>query len=432
MLQRMVACPTICVRRLAHGLRSGVVAFGRFLANPKVTVDRLIEGWSDQTGVAAAGRHVLAIQDTSEINFRTTRKRRRGLGKIGKGNGRGLLLHAMLALDADTGACLGAVAGKIWTRRGLVKIAHQKRLTKNKESQRWIDTAKRAKTVLADAAMVTVVADRESDIFAEWATIPEPNFHLITRSMHDRSLVNGETLYTAAERLAFTSTRLVALPARDGKRKARLANLSLRFGEVELARPGSTRDRNLPKSVPLTLVEVVELNPPAGEEAVRWRLLTTHDVFDAASAWQIVDWYRMRWNIEQFWRLLKLQGLRLEDSQLETAERLMKLTAIAVKAATITFQLVQARDSPTSEPASVAFTPDEIAVLKKINAQYKGKTALQRNPHRVGSMKWAGWVIARLGGWDGYPSSKPPGPITYKHGLEQFHAMVAGWSLRDV
>jgi len=434
MLRRMVMRPnSVCVRRLARGCRAQEVGFGRFLANPKVTVERLITGWSDQTAVAAAGRqHVLAIQDTSEINFRTTRKRRRGLGQIGKGNGRGVLLHAMLALDADTGDCLGAVAGRIWTRRGRVRVANQKRLTKNKESQRWIDTAKCAKTVLSAADMVTVVADRESDIFAEWATVPEPNFHLITRSMHDRGLVSGESLYAAAERLAFTSTRFVALPAREGKRHARLAKLSLRFGKVELARPGYTRDRNLPKSVPLTLVEVVELNPPTGEEAVHWRLLTTHNVFDAASAWQIVDWYRMRWNIEQFWRLLKLQGLRLEDSQLETAERLMKLAAIAVKAAAITFQLVQARDSPNSEPATIAFAPHEIAVLHKLNAEYQGKTALQKNPHAEETMKWAGWIIARLGGWNGYPSSKPPGPITFKHGLDEFHAIATGWNLRDV
>src|SRR5712691_8896391 len=254
LLRRMVVRPSVCLRRLARGRRSQLVGFGRFLANRRVTVDRLIEGWSDQTAVAAAGRHVLAIQDTSEINFRTIPKRRRGLGKIGKGNGRGVLLHAMLALDADTGTCLGAVAGKIWTRRGLVKVAHRKRLTKNKESQRWITTAERAKTVLAEAAMVTVVADRESDIFAEWATLPGPNFHLITRSMHDRRLVNGEGLYATAERLAFTGTRFLPLPAREGKRHARLANLSMRFGKVELARPRNTRDRNLPPSVTLTLV----------------------------------------------------------------------------------------------------------------------------------------------------------------------------------
>ena len=428
----MVVRPSVCLRRLARGRRSQLVAFGRFLANPRVTVDRLIEGWGDQTAVAAVGRHVLAIQDTSEINLRTTSKRRRGLGKIGKGVGRGVLLHAMLGLDANTGSCLGPVAGRIWTRRRLVKIAHQKRRTKSKESHRWIETAERAKTVLAAAAMVTVVADRESDIFAEWATLPGPNFHLITRSMHDRRLVNGEGLYAAAERFALTTTRLVALPEREGKRKARLATLTLRFGKVELARPQNTRDRNLPKSVSLTLVEVVERNPPSGTEAVHWRLLTTHEVADAAAAWQIVDWYKMRWTIEQFWRLLKLQGLRLEDSQLETAERLIKLTAIAVKAAAVTMQLVQARDAPHTEPAALTFAPHEIAVLNKLNRELEGATALQKNPHRTKSLKWAAWIIARLGGWDGYPSSKPPGPITFKHGLEEFHAMVAGWSLRDV
>ena len=428
----MVVRPSVCLRRLARGRRSQLVGFGRFLANRRVTVNRLIESWSDQTTVAVAGRHVLAIQDTSEINFRTTSKRRRGLGEIGKGNGRGVLLHAMLALDASTGSCLGPVAGRIWTRRGRIKIAHQKRRTKSKESHRWIETAERAKIVLAAAAMVTVVADRESDIFAEWATLPGPNFHLITRSMHDRRLVSGNSLYAAAERFAFTTQRRIALPTREGKRQARRATLSLRFGKVELARPENTRDRNLPQSVALTLVEVVERNPPTGTEAVHWRLLTTHQVADAAAAWQIVDWYKMRWTIEQFWRLLKLQGLKLEDSQLETAERLIKITAIAVKAAAATMQLLQARDGPSTEPAAVAFAPHEIAVLDKLHAEFHGATALQQNPHRKKSLKWAGWIIARLGGWDGYPSSTPPCPITFKNGLEEFHAMVAGWTLRDV
>jgi hypothetical protein len=428
----MVVRASTCLRRLARGRRSQQVGFGRFLANPKVTINRLIEGWSDRTAAAVKGRHVLAIHDTSEFNFRTMPKRRRGLGEIGKGSGRGLLLHAMLALDAKTGGCLGLVGGRIWTRRGRIKIAHQKRRTENKESHRWIATAEQGKAVLAAATQVTVIADRESDIFAQWAKMPEPDFHLITRSMHDRRLTTGEGLYAAAERFAFTAERLVALPEREHKRKARPAWLSLRFGKVELARPHNTRDRNLPKSVSLTLVDVIERDCPTGTEAVHWRLLTTHEVTDAETAWQIVDWYKMRWTIEQFWRLLKLQGLRLEDSQIETAERLIKLAAIAAKAAAATMQLVQARNAPNSEPATLAFSQSEIAVLDKLNADLEGATKLQKNPHRNASLKWASWIIAKLGGWDGYPSSKPPGPITFKHGLEEFHAMAAGWSLRDV
>src|SRR5258708_8274266 len=95
---------------------------------------------------------------------------------------------------------------------------------------------------------------------------------------HDRRLVNGEGLYAAAERFALTTARLVALPTREGKRQARLATLTLRFGKVELARPANTRDRNLPRSVALTLVEVVERDPPTGTQTLHSRLLTTHHV----------------------------------------------------------------------------------------------------------------------------------------------------------
>src|SRR5208282_1153501 len=277
LLEGMVTRASACVRRLGGGLRSQQVRFGRLLDNSKVTIERLIEGWSQQTGAAAVGRHVLAIQDTSEINFRTTSERRRGLGEIGKGVGRGVLVHAML---------------------------------------------------------------------------PSPNFHLISRVMHDRCLSDGSSLCAASERFPLAATKSVELRARAPHGPARAALLSLRFGTVALRRPKGPLQHHLPESVSLTLVEVIERNPPNGTEPLNWRLLTTHDVPDVAAAWQIIDWYKQRWNIEQLWRIMKLQGLRIEDSQLATAERLIKLTAIATKAAAIIFQLHQARDGGSTEPAT--------------------------------------------------------------------------------
>jgi hypothetical protein len=150
------------------------------------------------------------------------------------------------------------------------------------------------------------------------------------------------------------------------------------------------------------------------------------------AAWQIVAWYKLRWVIEQLFRILKTQGLQLEDSQITSAERLLKLATIATKAAALTLQLVQARDGRSTEPASLAFTRDEMAALVAANAQVEGKTEKQQNPHPRHSLAWAAWIIARLGGWDGYRSSRPPGPITFKHGLEYFRALAMGWELRDV
>ena len=113
---------------------------------------------------------------------------------------------------------------------------------------------------------------------------------------------------------------------------------------MNLARPQSKFLRHLPESLQLTLVDVREINPQAGTEPLHWRLLTTHPVMNAEEAWRIVEWYKQRWLIEQFFRVLKTQGFRLEDSQVATADRLLKLVAIAAKAAVITIQLLQARD----------------------------------------------------------------------------------------
>jgi hypothetical protein len=419
------------MRRLGGGQRSQEVRFGRYLGNSKVTIERLIEGWSEQTAPAAAGRHVLAVQDTSEINFRTTPTRRRGLGEIGKGVGRGVLVHGMLALDADSGSCLGLVAGHVWTRKGRVAIPHDKRPLEERESDRWVCTGIEAKKVLAAAAMVTIIGDRESDFYAAWAALPGRNFHLISRAMQDRCLADGSKLFAAGESFKVVDTKTIELRARAA-RPARSVTLDLRFGQVALRRPSGSAYCHLPASVTVTLVELIEPHPPEGVERLHWRLLTTHEVPNVAAAWRIVHWYKQRWIIEQLWRLLKLQGFKLEDSQLATAEGLIKLTAIAAKAAAITLQLQQARDGTHDEPATVAFPEREIVVLDAVNVRIEGETALQKNPHRKRSLAWAAWIIARLGGWDGYPSSRPPGPITYRHGLEHFCSIAVGWHIRDV
>jgi hypothetical protein len=426
----MAARQSVCLRRLAGGSRSDIVGFGRFVANPKVTSAAVIEGWSAGLSAACAGRHVLVIQDTSEINFATTADRDRGLGKIGKGVGRGVLLHPMLAADAESGGLLGLVTGRVWTRAGPVATPHAKRVLADKESERWVSTPQASKAHLADAAMVTEISDREADIYAKWARVPEPGFHVLTRAMADRRIKEGGGKLSSAP-LTAGGTATVTLREQPGRAK-REARLAIRYGQVTLKRPRNILEKDLPKLLSVTLIEVVEIGAPDGVQPICWRLLTTHTAADATTAWRIVAWYQMRWIIEQFFRTLKQQGLQLEDSQLESAERLIKLTAIAARAAALIMQLVQARDGRSEQSATIAFTPAEIDTLTALVIKLEGKTALQKNPHPSGSLAWAAWTIAKLGGWDGYPKSKPPGPITFRHGLQEFRSIERGWSLRDV
>jgi len=389
-----------------------------------VTAAKIIAGWSTRTGAACARRHVLAIDDTCEVKFPTTAQRRRGLGPVKKGNAYGVLVHAMIAVDAMSGACLGLVGGEIWNRPGVNPIPHRERPLEERESMRWLNAAEQAKQVLKPAAMVTVVDDRESDIYAKWASVPEAGFHLLTRTMKDRRLATGGMLFAAAAECPIAGRHKIELPARDPGRRKRTAVVELRYGEVEICRPQQEPNRSLPKTVRLRLVEAREVDPPAGVEPLHWRLLTTHEIADAAGAWQIIDWYQLRWLIEQLFRVMKSQGLQLEDSQMASAERLVKLAAVAVKAACIDIQLTQERDGKHHLPASTIFTEPEIDTIEALVPTLEGNTDRQKNPHPAKSLARAGWVVARLGGWNCY--YKPPGPITFRRGMERFYAIHHG------
>ena len=394
-----------------------------------------MQGWSEETIAAASGRHVLAIQDTSEINFRTRAGHDRGLGVIGKGVGRGILLHPMIAVDADSRECLGLVGGHIWTRPA--KLAGPKKNNgriplSEKESRHWVETAQAAKGTLKEAARITMIADREADIYQLWASVPAPTVDVLGRLFHVRQLAGGGTTHTIAQTWPVSDRRTIVIRERED-RDERQAALELRFGEVTLLRPKTAAEPGLPEQLTLTLIELSEVGAPADVEPIVWRLLTSHSPDDAASAWQVVDWYRSRWVIEQFFRILKKQGLQVEDSQIETAERLIKLVAIAAQAAILTLQLVQARAGQSAIAAALIFDKAELATLDGLSkTQYAPRTELQKNPHPKDSLAWAAWLIARLGGWDGYPSSKPPGPITFKTGIDRLKTLAMGWTLRDV
>jgi hypothetical protein len=412
----MVARKTVCLKRLG-GSRKGELRIGRFFANKAVTAADIIASWSTLTGAACAGRHVLAIDDTCEVKFPTTAQRRRGLGPVKKGNAYGLLVHSMIAVDAASGACLGLVGGQIWTRDGVNPIPHRERPLEERYAMRWLDAAAQAKRVLQPAALVTVVDDRESDFYAKWASVPEAGFHMLTRAMKDRRLATGGMLFAAADGFPVAGRRTIELPARDPGKPRRTAVVELRYGEVAIRRP-EHEDRSLPKTVRLRLVEAREIDPPADVEPLHWRLLTTHEIADTAAAWQIIGWYQLRWVIEQMHRVMKSQGLQLEDSQIASADRLEKLAAAAVKAACIDIQLTQERDGKHQLPGSTVFTEPEMETIEALVPTLEGSTDRQKNSHPVRSLARASWIVARLGGWNCY--YKPPGPITFRRGMEAF------------
>ena len=176
------------------------------------------------------------------------------------------------------------------------------------------------------------------------------------------------------------------------------------------------------------LVDVREVSTPEDGKPVHWRLLTTHAVTSLADAQRIVDLYRMRWSIEEFFRLLKTAGFDIEETDIGDPQAMIKfVTATAIAAVTV-MQLVKARDGTTDQQLTDAFEPDDQPILEALSTRLEGATTLQKNPHPNGSLAFAAWVIARLGGWTGYYGK--PGPKVMRRELDDYRRIKYGTTLR--
>ena len=400
------------VRRLG-GDRAGEIRLTRLLRNDAVTIEEMVAEAGRRTAQRCAGRRVLAIQDTTVVRSE---------------GGGGLYAHPVLVVDAEEGAILGLAHAAFLSRDKGLKASRRSKPVKDKESQRWLDGAAKAAEVCAAATQVTVISDRESDIFAAFAECPA-GADLLVRAAHDRSLEDGGRLFERVDALPVAGRARLDLPAKPG-RKTRVAQVVIRFAGVELARPRHGVAADLPKSVNLTLVDVREVDPPPGE-VVHWRLLTTQRVDDAAQAFAVADLYRRRWAIEQLFRTLKTQGFDIEGLRIGQEAPLRRLVMATLIAAVTIQQLVHARDGAQGQaplrPMLDAFDPEDATLLEAFCERLQGKTERQKNPHPKGSLAYAAWVCARLGGWTGYYGK--PGPVVMLNGWLDFQAAKRGVTL---
>lgn len=430
LLRGMVEKRTVCLRRLGRS-RADEVRFGRTLRNDRVAVSEMLVHAAEPLAAAARQRHVLAVQDTTDLNFQRHAGRSHGLGPVGNGRDLGLLVHPTVAVAAEDGTCLGLCGAELWTRRPAKVTSRRQRPLEAKESRRWLLGAQAAQDTLLTAAHVTVIGDAESDSYDLLARVPDDHTDVLVRARGDRRLATGGKLYAHLNALPVMARFTLDLPSgstRGRRRPPRRVALELRFGPVTLRRP-ATATPPVPEHVTLWAVDLRECGALAGTAPLHWRLLTSHEVGTVAQARQIATWYSFRWTVEEVFRLLKRQGVDVEASQVEEAAALQRLAVLALVAAVRALQLVHARQGTTGRAATEVFTADECVVLRALQAKLEGATAKQKTTHAPGSLAWAAWILARLGGWKGYPSEAPPGPLTMIRGLQQFHTIVQGVKL---
>jgi hypothetical protein len=440
---------TMCLHALAEN-RGQARQFHRFLDSESASMHEMLVHAGRQTAERAIGRHVLAIADTSELNYATHTGRKRGFGTVGNGQDIGVLPHPIIAVDAEQGGLIGLVVAEVINRpEGQSPLpatakaeALKRRPADEKESRRWLAGAETAGAVLATAAMITMVEDRDGDIYDQFARRPD-NVHLLVRAAQNRTLDGNEKLFERCAAWSAVTHHTIRVPAKHGKvqRAERTAVVAVRYGEVTVQRPRRADDA-LPATLSLRMVDVREAcprarsedHPPADpDQRVHWCLLTTHAVGSAAEAMRVVGWYRLRWIIEQVFRTMKTDGVDVETSQITTPGSLLKLVTAALLAAIRVMQLVIGRDGSTGQALTDVVDPIEVPALRAISTSLEGRTKKLKNPFDPASLAWYAWIAARLGGWSGYTSKgyKPAGPKIMARGLKRLDAMVQGWMLAN-
>jgi hypothetical protein len=412
----------------------------RMLENDSFDHNDLSEGATKRLRENVKGGHFLCIEDTSEFNFTAH------LGRIGMEDkdigpvtkekyNAGFFCHPTFVIDPSTQMPVGFSSVILWNRPWDKNNRHEREYKKlditEKESYRWIASALKSKESLNEADSITMIADRECDIYEMFVEVPDSKTHLLIRANIDRKTTEGIKLH---QKLSTSPVRSVyEFDVPTGKNRTKhTAKMSLKWDKVKISHPvNKPRKYGNPDFVELTVIEATELaeSVKEKEDPVSWILLTTHSVKSASDALKCIEWYSMRWLIEELFHLLKTKGLCFEEAQLETGAGLKKLLVLALQVAQKIMTLRLCLDSSHKVKANIIFSAEEIKFLKIYMTELEGKTEKQKNPYDKGTIQWAAWGIARMGSWSGYKSHGPPGYITMKRGLVDFYNKMDGFDI---
>lgn len=399
----------------------------RFFDNPSAQPDAIRQAHYHDTLARLDPRQpVLLPSDTTALDF-SAHKATRGLGHLRKPEQRGLCLHSTLAVTPD-GTPLGLVQQYCWRRDPAdYGKRHRRRHqpTDQKESQRWLDAVQHCQELLPPGQPALFIADREADFYDFLAQPRRPGFDVLVRAKARRRLAGEDRLLGQALRAAPVQGTLTVRVPRQDDQPEREATLAVRFLRC-LLRPPSTHPRRqeLPP-LPVTVIEVVEKEPPPGAKPLHWLLVTNREVQTLAQAEQLVCWYALRWRCERYHFTLK-SGCQVEQLQLQTAERLERAVAVYSIVALRVLRLTYLGRTQPEAPCTQELTATEQRVLQ----QQTATGAAGAQPALPWTMQEAVRRMAQLGGYQGRGrKAPPPGVKVLWRGLRRLQDLVRGYEL---
>jgi len=372
------------------------------------------------------------VHDTTDFAFSGDRE---GMGPIGMQETLGFFAHVAMAVSGGEERIPLGIVGLIPYARARGarlplnerKLAVRKKPRAEKESTRW-ETLARTVGARFPTNDVIHVMDQEADDFVLVTELQRAGLRFVVRGTSDRLVRHkGESLQDVLDGQPAEVFRAVPLSARKGggpkqrrshpPRHERVAHLHLRWTQLVIKRPDHAQTDVA--SAAVWVVQVFEPAPPDGEAPIVWTLLTSEPVDDVATATEIVDHYRARWRIEEYFRALK-QGCAVEKRQLESYDAMLNALAIFMP---IAWRLLLLRslardDSPL--PAAAVFDADEIAVVRALT-EHKRCYALPAEP----TIRDLMLAVASIGGH--IRNNGEPGWIVLGRGFDDVLKACIGW-----
>ncbi len=441
--------PTASIPAACGGFNETMAAY-RFFDNDKVTYERLLAPHYERTVERIAEQSVvLLVQDTTELDFTRPEVQMAGAGSLDGSPRRGAFLHPLVAFTPD-GTPLGTCWATMWTRdepaeETAREKAQRRKATAitDKESQRWLDGLRQARTVAQQVptTQCICIGDSESDIYELFAEPrgDQPVDWLVRacqdRALQKQALENAEhtarQIRAAVEAQPVLFTKTISVRGRDPKvscetrgrrqpRKSRTAEVEIRCATVTL-RPPYRPGEKLP-AVKVNLVQARELNPPTDDEPVEWLLVTTLPIATVEQVREILQYYAVRFLIEVLFRVLK-SGCRVEERRFEHIDRMLPCAALYLIVAWRVLMICRLGRSSPDLDCEALFDPAEWKSVWMVVQQ-------TRPPEKPPTLAVMLPMIAQLGGYVNRPNREdPPGPQTIWLGLQRMYDLALAWHI---
>ena len=422
----------------AMGSDAELEAFYRFINNDHFSADAILEPHIEATlQRSQAAGEVLVIHDSTYVELPGD-PGRGGMGVTTTNNRRGFLAHISLVVTEAGPVPLGVASVSTLTRTGTKWKARKNRAQvasgdKTRESTRWL----RAMETLEDARdghfEAIHITDAEGDFFEFLSTMRSRGARFVIRAAQlDRKVSNDgehESLREIIDRLEPNLFRDVELSARryarnsvgsnrrkkHPAREARSARCAIAATRVHVERSRYTKGAGEPFEI--NVVRVWEPNPPEGQKPVEWVLFTTEPVSSKRQQARIVDIYRKRWLIEDFFKALK-SGCSLEKRQVDSYEAMRRVLCLLVPLAYRLLRLRSLQRVAPDESVAAAFDSTDLLLIGKAQPTPTSPPTTLSEALRL---------LAKMGGH--ITNNGPPGWMTLGAGFEKLLLLKLGFEM---